>query len=581
MTKRLLVIDGDDRGQFFLSIEAGTLTVGGDAEHAAVVLRDLHISRIRCEVEVDEDKVVLGGLDAEEDDLALRQELHPGEAVHAGLAHLRLEAAAEDAPARAAADDEDTIGLAEEPAAEGNGQARPAAEDESPAEEQLHKRLLVVDGADQGRTFPLPAEGTVNIGNSQKSADIVLHDLYVSRVHCELAIAENQIFVTHVAGQNGTMINGQKVTRQEMKIGDTLRVGNSHLRLELAVTEAQEDDTQEETDYEVLDDAEVEAEVLDEEEVEAEVVEEQEAVEAAEKSDAAYSLPHSPVDQLLRLEDQVLGHYQVGPLLGRGQAGLVFRAQDRRNHQVVALKVLSPDFPANDAELQRFVKAMKVVPHIQHPNLVTPHGAGKTGAYCWIAREYVEGESAARLVQRLENGGKPDWTRACRVAVHLSRTLDHLHKFKVTHGNLTPRNVLIRQSDRATKLADLLLTRALERSVLQKAILEKKLLAELPYLAPDPNPFASPLADLYSLGTVLYALLTGRPPFAGESPRELLTRVREGKVVKPSKLQQGIPADFESAVLKTMARRPEDRFQTAAEMLAAFEAIAQEHGVKV
>src|SRR5690242_11420438 len=117
MAKRLLVIDGDDRGQFFLSVEEGTLTIGGTAEHGAVVLRDLHISRIRCEVEVGEEAVVVGGLDeadGEDGQPAQRLELRLGETFNAGQANLRLEAAgAESATAPTAGGDDESIGLAE------------------------------------------------------------------------------------------------------------------------------------------------------------------------------------------------------------------------------------------------------------------------------------------------------------------------------------------------------------------------------------------------------------------------------------------------------------------------------------
>jgi serine/threonine-protein kinase len=258
---------------------------------------------------------------------------------------------------------------------------------------------------------------------------------------------------------------------------------------------------------------------------------------------------------------------------------------DTKSQQLVALKVISPDFPANDAELQRFIKALKVLSPLQNPHLPSLCGAGKSGHYCWISREYVEGEGLVRLVQRLsEGGGRFDWTRACRVAIHLGKALNFLHSRGITHGNITPRNVLIRKSDRMTKLADLMLSRALEGSKLQKAILGKKLMAELPYMAPeqtDPHAPGTPLGDIYALGTVLYFLLTGQPPFTGATPRDIAARVREGKVERPSKLQRGIPAPFEAAVLLMMARRPEERFPTAAEMLDAVQRLADEHDIEV
>jgi pSer/pThr/pTyr-binding forkhead associated (FHA) protein len=588
MSKRLLVIDRDDQEQFFLALEKGILTIGRNPESAEAVLPKLHISRIRCEFEVDEDLVVVrnpkSALSQASGGGPLHQELHPGQSLQIGHSHLRFAQAAE-----AAAMPESNVlsDFNDEMLVEDTEQPDPAsASSDADANVRLLKRLVVVDGADKGQVFVLPEVGTISVGKSKKSCEVVLHDLYVSRVHCNLQIEDDQILVTHVSGDNGTLINGKRINQQAMRINDILRVGNEHLRLEIvpaddSTSDAEEDD-EETIDTDIEDGAgDYDVEVVEDESEPAEA----EAVEAepADSSDP-YALPHAPVDKLLKLENQTLGHYQIGPLLGRGQSSLVFRALDAKNQQLVALKVFSPDFPADDAELQRFIRALRSLSSLQNPHLLALGGAGKTGPYCWLAREYVEGESLARLIQRIASGGWFDWTRACRVAVHLGRALDFLHQHRIAHGNITPRNVLIRKSDRQTKLADLLLNRALEGSRLQKAILGKKLVAELPYLAPeqtDPHAPGTTLGDIYALGTVLYVLLTGQPPFAGSSAREMLAQIRESKVVRPSKLQRGIPAPFEAAVLLMMARRPEDRFQTAAEMLAAVQRIADEHDVEV
>ncbi len=321
------------------------------------------------------------------------------------------------------------------------------------------------------------------------------------------------------------------------------------------------------------------------------VLEDEDGVSSAETVDESseaeadsYLLPHSPVDRLLELEGQNFGHFKIDNLLGRGQSGLVFRAQDFKTKQTVSLKVIAADFPANEAELSRFVAAVKMASSLHHPALVTVYAAGKSGAYCWLSREYLEGESLMRRVRRLSEGGKPDWKAACRLALHLASLLEFLHQHKVAHGNITPRNVLIRTRDQMTKLADLMLNRALEGSKLQKTILPNKLLTELPYAAPeqtDPHASATPLGDIYSLGVVLYAMLTGKPPFTGDTPKAVLSQINQGKVVPPSKLQRGIPALLETAVLMMMARRPEERFQSAADVLAAVESFAEKHDIKV
>jgi pSer/pThr/pTyr-binding forkhead associated (FHA) protein len=571
MTRRLLVIDSDDQGQFYLSLESGTLTLGRSAESAEAVLRGLHVSRIHCEVEVEEDRLLVGTLGepgaAPED-----QELRPGEALQLSSAQLRLEEQAAG-PAEGVLGDVPGLMSEERPAG-----GAPASDPRVSQGEPRILRLVVTDGADQGQRFPLPESGTVTLGNNQKHADFVLHDLYVARVHCELKIEDGVVTVNHIAGTSGTLINGQKITEpQTLDFGMTLRIGNSHLTLESVSADAIEKEEERET---------VSLAGESDEEQTIPFAGEGATTEPAEGAAAEdpYALPHEPVDELLQLEDQVLGHYQISRLLGRGQSSAVFRAQDLRSRQVVALKVLSPDFPASDAELQRFVKALKITTTLVHPHLVSLYGAGRSGGFCWIAREYVRGESVARLIKQIEEGAPPDWQRACRLAIHLGKALDYLYQHGVTHGNITPRNLMISHVDQTTKLTDLMINQALHGSQLQKAILGRKLLAELAFMAPeqtDPHAIVAPVADLYAVGAVVYALLTGRPPFTGTTPNEIRTKARETKAPRPGKSCPDLPPFFEAAVMKMMARRPEDRFPTAAAVLAALEPIAMEHGVTV
>jgi hypothetical protein len=572
MAKRILVIESDDRGHFFLSIDRGTLTGGDSPGQPEFTIRDVHVGRVRCEVEVEEGIVEVTARPTRVGESGLKRSLHAGDEIRIKNTQFRLQSAGAEGAAAARTGSGDARRPAEPaPASAATAPVAAAGPLKGP------KQLRVIDGADAGRSFRLPASGSQSIGKSSRHSDIVLHDLYVSRVHCTLEVQGDKVLVTHVEGENGTQINGTRINgKQELRGGDVLRVGNSQLRLEAAGASSKA--TERAADEEEL--------PVVGEEVVAEEEQTDVAVGSAAKSPAggdSITRRHAPVEQLLGLEDHVLSHYRVGPLLGRGHSGVVFRAQDLKSNQVVALKVLSPDFPANPAELQRFAGVLKATPHLHHVNLVTLYGAGKSGHCCWIAREYVEGESASRWIQRQQSNDKVDWTRAGRVALDLGRALGFLHEHKVVHGNITPRNVLIRSGDHLAKLADLMLAQALEGSKLQQAILEKKLLAELPYLAPeqaDPEAAVDDLADLYSLGAVVYALLTGRPPFAGTSPQEVIAQVRKGQVPRPSSFQRGIPSAFEAIVLKLLAKHPEERYATAAELLADLDSIAQEHGLE-
>jgi serine/threonine protein kinase len=404
-------------------------------------------------------------------------------------------------------------------------------------------RLLVIDGADQGRFYLLSEAGVTLIGNGQRHADVCLHDLYVARIHCEVAVADRQVTVTARDTPAGTLINGKKITEANLHPGDVLRAGNSHLRLEFA------------------EDASVWG-------------------KAHEEEDEKPAKP--PIARLEDLGGQTLGHYDLSAVLGRGQCGLVYRAHDQKKEQEVALKVLEPDFPTSDQEMQAFIKALKARLPLSHPHLVTLLGAGKSGRFCWIALELVEGESLGQVIQRHQTLKKIKWRRALHVALDVGRALAFLHQHHLLHGNVTPNNVLIQEKNEAAKLNDLLFQKALEGSALQQKTMEQKLLAELPYLSPeqiDPQAtLVDELSDLYSLGVLVYAVLTGRPPFAGHSPEDTIKQILNDQPIKPKKLNKHVPDEFQAVVMKMLAKRPENRYATAALLLGDLEQLAAVSG---
>jgi serine/threonine protein kinase len=422
----------------------------------------------------------------------------------------------------------------------------------------MAKRLLVIDGADQGHSFSIDADGVLSIGSSRRNTDICLHDLFVRRVHCMLEVKEDRVAVRNSDDSPEIFVNGQPVKEQELRPGDVLRVGNSHLRLEDAGEE--EADSADEAGYTVEDE------------------------EPAPAAPVPAELPRLPAERLAELTDHVLAHYEIGPALGRGHCGVVFRARDRKAGHFVALKVLPPEFPKGAAEMQQFVQAMKRVLALRHPHLVALYNAGRTGPYCWLALEYVEGDSLAQVLTRVGTGSKLNWRHALRLGIHVGRALDFVHQQRLVHGNVTPQNILIRLSDKAAKLGDLMLGRALDGSALQAATLEAKLLAEMPYLPPelaDPQASVDNLSDIYGLGAAMYARLTGLPPFQGATPEETLALIQEGALVKPRKRQSSIPLPLEAAVVRMLARHQEDRYPSAAELVSDLERIAEQEQVSV
>jgi len=429
----------------------------------------------------------------------------------------------------------------------------------------------VTDGGDQGHSFAIPDAGTVSVGKADGLAEIGLHDLYVAKIHCTLTIDSDTVRVTHVEGQNGTLIDNQKITQpQTLKPGSILRVGNSHLRLEVGPFADEPA-------------APTESATNDGSGVLRALPKDGSGVMRATSS-GPKSATRKAVDPLAAMVDQTLGHYHTNRLLGRGHSGAVFQATNLKTGQVAALKILTPEFPSSPEELERFAQELRVAQPIRHANLVGVFGAGKTTTYCWIAREFVEGEAAAAVIARLAEGEKPSWTRAARVVVHLALALDYLHQHRLVHGNITPQNVLLQTSDHATKLTDLRLAEILAGSQLQQKVKEKKRLAELAYLAPEQvaaGGFVDHLADLYAVGALAYALCTGRPPVKGQSPAEIREHILSGCVSKPSLVYKKVPPAFDAIVLKLMARNQEDRYQTASAVLADLAPLAESHDLKL
>jgi serine/threonine protein kinase len=405
----------------------------------------------------------------------------------------------------------------------------------------MASRLHVTAGPDQGRIVPVPGAGRLTLGRSKAQVDLALNDPQISRVHCEIAVEGNQVTLTDLDSSGGTLVNGRKIAKHVLKHGDVIRLGASQLA------------------YQADGEAQPAA-----------------VAQAGEKK--------AGPPKLEELVGKTVSHYELTALIAKGQSGVVFKATDQKTGQAVALKVLQPEFAQNEEEMQRFIRAMKTMMPLCHPNLVTLFGAGRSGPFCWVAMEYVEGESLTQVIQRIGKDGILDWKIGLRVAVHVARALNYAHGESIIHRNITPPNVLIRKADGQTLLGDLMLAKAQEGALAQQITKPGELLGDVAYMSPERTKGTKDIdhrSDLYGLGAAVYALLTGHPPFQGVSLLDTIQKIRaaEPKPIKP--VQPAIPDTFEQAVLKMLAKKPEDRFQAAAQVLAILERSAKMSGTTV
>lgn len=403
-------------------------------------------------------------------------------------------------------------------------------------------QLEVIDGPDKGKVFPFEQGQIVAIGRGP-SATTRLTDRYVSRLHCQIEVQQGSVILTDLGGAGGTHVNGATVSKQPLMAGDVIAIGQTSLRVDLTG-----------------------------------VLEDQTWMRPAAAAEAA--APALP-DDASALTGRVLAHFEVGPVLGAGRMSVTFRARDTRSGTAVALKVHQPVFAEQETARQRFFRSANTLTALRHPNLVAVHDSGQTGPFCWLAMELVEGESLERIIQRIGVANILDWRHALRVAVHVARALAFAQQHSIIHRNISPANILVRSSDRCTKLADLLLTKVFESVSADRITTPGELLGEIPYMSPERacGGVIDGRSDIYSLGATVYALLTGRPPFRAKAYAELVQALRDLTPSCPKTVQLSIPDDFDAVVMRMLAKKPEDRFATAQELLTALEEVARAKGV--
>jgi serine/threonine protein kinase len=222
---------------------------------------------------------------------------------------------------------------------------------------------------------------------------------------------------------------------------------------------------------------------------------------------------------------------------------------------------------------------------LRHPHLVKVYGAGKAGPHCWVAMEYVSGESLAAVIGRIETSGMLDWRHVLRVGVYLGRALDYAHHKKLIHQSVTPVNILVGNTMAATKLADLMLAAAVEGDPTTPISAAGVPSEELSYMPPErtygPGKLVDASADIYSLGATMYAMFTGRPPLQADTVRELVDKIRLTAPQPLGAQQLGMPEPLININQKMLAKRPEDRYQTAKDLLRHMEAFAKGHNLQI
>jgi tetratricopeptide (TPR) repeat protein len=272
--------------------------------------------------------------------------------------------------------------------------------------------------------------------------------------------------------------------------------------------------------------------------------------EGSDRSAAEAALPQVP-------------GYRVEGLLGRGGMGVVFRAWHHRLNRPVALKMMLAGPYAGPRERERFQREAEAAAGLRHPNVVQVHDVGEADGRPYFTMELVDGGSLAQTL----TGTPLPVDRAAELVGTLAAAVQVAHAAGVVHRDLKPANVLL-TADGTPKVTDFGLARRLsdEAGLTHTGVA----LGTPSYMAPEQaggKPSAvGPAADVYSLGTILYELLTGRPPFRGESAAETVQQLLTHDPVPPARLNPRVPRDLETVCLKCLQKAPGLRYAAAGEL---------------
>jgi tRNA A-37 threonylcarbamoyl transferase component Bud32 len=262
------------------------------------------------------------------------------------------------------------------------------------------------------------------------------------------------------------------------------------------------------------------------------------------------------------LGTMMLGQYELIDVLGQGGMSVVFKGRHNLTNQEVALKILPPELAAHSQVKSRFLEEAKALAALDHANIVHLYNFGQDAGYFVLAMQFVDGRTWERMIFQAQ---RLDWVTSCRIAIDVLRALEYAHGRGVIHRDMKPSNVLVRARDEIATVMDFGIAKMTNSTRLTAT---GQTMGTVRYMSPEQvrGQEVDLRTDIYSLGATLYESLVGDTPFGGSTHFEIMSKHLSDVPRPPSRLGVEMPAAVEDAVMRCLAKRPDDRFGSAREL---------------
>ena len=265
------------------------------------------------------------------------------------------------------------------------------------------------------------------------------------------------------------------------------------------------------------------------------------------------------------------GRYEIQEIIGVGGMAVVYKAHDNVENRTVAIKILKDEFVTNEEFIRRFKNESKAIAVLSHPNIVKVYDVSFGDLIQYIVMEYIDGITLKEFIERQ---GSLKWKDAVYFTVQILKGLQHAHDKGIVHRDVKPQNIMV-LSDGTIKVADFGIARFARNE--QRTITDKAI-GSVHYISPEQarGEKTDEKADIYSVGVMLYEMLTGRLPFEAESAVSVAIMQLQRDPELPTAINPSIPLGLEQITMHAMQKNPERRYQSASEMLCDLEQLKKD-----